>query len=419
MEKNPLDWDNFLPEITHEILSHIPADYALQCKQVSKSWQTFFGHMQEGMIFAIGLYRKEKTNFRLYYATHDVIEQYSRIKKEPKYHNIVKMVHLPPIGYRYHKNPYGKYKDVIVGSCNGLICITLPNGVIGDPVYICNPCTRESVNLPKLTSIGSNSVVVSGFGYYITSEHKVVIVYYPDQNVSVGHVEVYTLGSGNGWRNKGEIKYSLCRSPGVLVEGILYWIDYKATKIVGFNLENEKFTLVPSPPCLCLDKSASNNNLLSVEQSYRLKILKGCLCVVHCVRANKRILFKGSDRIDIWFFMKDDGHGKNLESNKYCHRSWRREFSIANRKIGDELDPFFITEKNKVLLWHYKSNLVCFDCYGIFLRYLPFQIYLLYICHISIVFVHYLSCKPSYFLLYFWFLYIRPDTCNSSVHLFI
>ncbi|XP_026440198.1 F-box protein At3g07870-like [Papaver somniferum] len=103
----------------------------------------------------------------------------------------------------------------LVDSCNGLICFSTSYFselfVSKDPVCVCNPITGEELNLPRLMvdyqpiEICFKVGIASGFGYVpLINEYKVVrICYYGTEALEV---QVYTLGSGNGWeRCKGNI----------------------------------------------------------------------------------------------------------------------------------------------------------------------------------------------------------------------
>ncbi|OUZ99215.1 F-box domain [Macleaya cordata] len=249
----------------------------------------------------------------------------------------------------------------IVGSCNGLICFSVShnsstnNTFVGnDPIYICNPITGEEVNLPTFINNNNNNGrfhwirMASGFGYLPSmNTYKVVrISYNSDLRFGkVGQVEVYTLGSGSGsgWRNKGEISYLLLLdadpSLGVLVDEALHWLDYKKFKIVAFNLVDEEFFEVPSPPCF------QPADRLSF---FHLQVLGGCLCVVH-----KR----SRTRIDIWSLKKKNfsSYGTKDQQNNECNWSWSMEFSIAwkdnFRLFSVNYDPFALTKSGEVLLW--------------------------------------------------------------------
>ncbi|OVA14019.1 F-box associated domain [Macleaya cordata] len=293
--------------INSEIPSRVPAD----------------DESVAGLLFSIGFSKNGNwcSNVQLYYG------EYDEINIDQQYYNntLVSRINHPSFETLFDN-------DLIVGSCNGLVCLSIPR--MNDPVYICNPFTSEYVYLPK--TINEEGFLVSGFGYHrSTDEYKVVRIYYPDQH-SMGRVEVYTLGSGNGWRDKGEIPYSLFASSGILANGALHWLDYKEWKIVAFDLADEEFRLLPSPPCFsCFFPSP----LPCCFDLYGV----GRLCVVHHER---------SERVDIWSLKQENSSW-----------SWSREFSIAWECLDKdgEYEPFAITKNNEVLLWYNGTILSCYD----------------------------------------------------------
>ncbi|OVA16715.1 F-box domain [Macleaya cordata] len=331
--------ENFDLDITSEILSRVPAESVLQCKLVCKTWRNLLRHIKVGLLFSIGFVeacsqiRLNDRKIELYYGEYDEInidddQQYS-------FKSLITRINHPPLENRFDT-------DIIVGSCNGLACFAIPHWGVEDPVYICNPFTKEYIYLPN--SINPQGLIVCGFGYrFSTDEYKVVRIYYhpDDYEQSVGHVEVYTLGSAIGWRNKGEIPYSISvSSSGILANGALHWLDYKEWKIVAFDLADEEFRLLPSPPCFRFGNFTT---------FYQLQVLGGCLCVVHHERG---------ERLDIWSLKK-----KKVKEQEKQSWSWSREFSITWKcldKDGD-YEPFALTKTNEVLLWYNGTILSCYD----------------------------------------------------------
>ncbi|XP_026404878.1 F-box protein CPR1-like [Papaver somniferum] len=236
----------------------------------------------------------------------------------------------------------------MVGSCNGLVCFSIPYTYeVDDPIYICNPNTGEQISLPRFTAMSKNKNnvefkkttyldghIVSGFGYNsVTDEYKVVRIYYAESqslDQPKGQVQVYTLGSGSGWRNVGECPYSLLRfdlsdhvraccvpysnrsaihipTRGVLTNGALHWFD-EDWNVAAFNLADEKFSMLPSPPCFCPGE----------KKFYVLQVLQGCLCVVND---------QNGKSLDIWSFKKESNEwakmfGISCQSDKFIDVYW-------------------------------------------------------------------------------------------------
>lgn len=93
-----------------------------------------------------------------------------------------------------------------------------------------------------------------GFGY-LPSTDKVVRMYaLLGETKNSVEVEIYTVGSGTGWRNLGKFDYNLEISHGVhgaFANGALYWIDMEE-RVVAFDLAEERFRGYSSPPPLPL-----------------------------------------------------------------------------------------------------------------------------------------------------------------------
>ncbi|XP_026433797.1 F-box protein At3g07870-like [Papaver somniferum] len=341
----------FPNEISLDILSRLPFDSVLDSKLVSKSWcktiqnpsfaQTHFRRQQLD-----GRHSDTKVSFlfstieeksRLYYG------EYDENRKKPCMQ--LKTVNFPRIEKRFGTN-------AMVGSCNGLVCFTVSfTHNIDDPIYICNPCIGELVKLPRLTVMARNKnnvefkkttyldgSIVSGFGYNpVTDEYKVVRIYYADPRRSLdppkGQVQRYkysrtVLASVELLSNKKTAIYIPSR--GILANGALYWLD-EAWNVVSFDLADERFSLLPSPPCF----------LPGEKNFYTLQVLGGCLCVVNA---------HDGESLDIWSFKKDNSE-------------WANMFSLSCRSSGF-IDVYWLislTLSGKLLLRSNYKTLVCYD----------------------------------------------------------
>ncbi|KAI3921888.1 hypothetical protein MKX01_005577 [Papaver californicum] len=104
-----------------------------------------------------------------------------------------------------------------------------------------------------------------------------------------GHVEVYTLGSGCGWRGKGTISMTLCRDmAGTYANDAIYWIAEK--DVVAFDLVEEDFRSLPFPPGMV--------NPCQKAEIYGLVALGGHLC-----------LYVDTSRMEIWSLKKRGNKG--------------------------------------------------------------------------------------------------------------
>ncbi|XP_026419488.1 F-box protein At3g07870-like [Papaver somniferum] len=360
-------------EISLNILSRLPFDSVLDSKFVSKSWckaiqNPSFAQIHFRQQQLDGGYSDTKVSFlfstieeksRLYYGDYD--------ENRENLCMFLKTVNHPHIRKRFGTN-------AMVGSCNGLVCFSVPfTHHIDDPIYICNPNIGEQITLPRFSVIARNKknvefkkttyldgIIVSGFGYNpVIDEYKVVRIYCADPRLrSVdqpkGQVQVYTLGSGSGWRNIGECPYSLQRfnssrsvldnceswsdnksaiyipSRGILANGALHWLD-EAWNVVSFDLADERFSLLPSPPCF---RPGEKN-------FYTLQVLGGYLCVVNA---------HDGKNLDIWSFKKDNSEWANMFS-----------ISCQSNEFMDVYWPISLTLSGKLLLRSNYETLMSYD----------------------------------------------------------
>ncbi|XP_026439321.1 F-box protein At3g07870-like [Papaver somniferum] len=339
--------ENLNDDMRLEIFSRLPPLQLLKCKLVCKNWENLLSLQKVGLLFLIEPSLRDR-NLQLHFGDYEEIFSMSRSSGEEfTYQNLTKINH-PAINKRSCV-----LVDMMIGSCNGLVCFCIPHNKIDDPVYICNPITTEYINLPRLLN-HKNGYVVSGFGYHpLIDKYKVIRIHYPRSHdsqgvpITLGSVEVYTLGSGTGWRSIGEVTYDFSRS-GVLANGSLYWLDYKQKRIVAFDLADEEFRLLPTlPPCFNGNKKAT----------YHVKVLGGDLCLVHS---------EPYEPIDIWSFknkeIKTDVHGDKEE--RYQSWSWSLEFRIPCSLLHTKhylYEPFALTKKHQVLLWIHDSAIYCYD----------------------------------------------------------
>ncbi|XP_047943211.1 putative F-box protein At3g52320 [Salvia hispanica] len=140
----------------------------------------------------------------------------------------------------------------IQGSANGLLLLKNP---FRNHLYVCNPITREFVELSgRLTRPREDCY---GIGVSrISGQHKVVYF-----NSKYGECHVYTLESGSTWRRvKGAIPSSdrCLSSVGAFASGNLYWLVSNGWKkfpyVCCFDLETECFSTFPVPLKFIADK---------------------------------------------------------------------------------------------------------------------------------------------------------------------
>ncbi|KAL6195696.1 hypothetical protein ACLB2K_031314 [Fragaria x ananassa] len=156
--------------------------------------------------------------------------------------------------------------EIIVGSCNGLICLAGCGGV-----FLWNPCTGEASKLPKQAFIAYWDHMFYGFGYDSSSEDYKVIL----GSKSTTKIDVFALKKGS-WRNVTSLKdYGELSGQGCLSNGALHWVEKgyeyhnrysSSSSIISYNLAEERF-LVMGRLSFLLDKKYSRIGIGTVGNS--------------------------------------------------------------------------------------------------------------------------------------------------------
>lgn len=162
-------------------------------------------------------------------------------------------------------------KMKFVSSCNGIVCVC---DISGDTIYLFNPLTRMSKELPPVVNNQKPFKFDVVFGFdCVSHDFKVLrIKYQKDDNsqlVSVFLVELYT-SNADSWREIGVsltlpsfVYHPLCPVliSGPVLDGVLYLEGMN--EIVTFDLRDELFGLIPFPDFMKVRKS----NVLDVDGS--------------------------------------------------------------------------------------------------------------------------------------------------------
>ncbi|GLT33900.1 hypothetical protein SLA2020_084530 [Shorea laevis] len=193
--------------------------------------------------------------------------------------------------------PHHSEVNNLVGSCNGLLCLSLIGGSSeSHSLLIYNPFVGEAVRVPPANRF-SNQSEVFGFGFHPrTGEFKVLrTVWYPSLDVyevdDESMVQVFTVGTTE-WRKKGAPPPQLRdEPPEALVEGSLHWVTDVGMGgagvifgIISFELADEVFEEIRHPPCQRFE-----------SRHYTLSVLNGCLSAATLV---------DDLHFDIWVMMQ-------------------------------------------------------------------------------------------------------------------
>ncbi|MCL7049555.1 hypothetical protein MKW94_002035 [Papaver nudicaule] len=314
--------------LIEDIISRLPAETVLDCKLVCRDWLNLIRH---------DLFPEKHLQYQLLHFHHFHNHKYypnATDTDEVKTTKIGFIAGIDETAQDEYNMFYKEFNDRVIttkrinhdilcqagddmiSSCNGLICIV--KYIFNNPVlYICNPITRECVHLPEFAAASESTTnnQAFGFGYDAAyKKYKAVRIVYPEREKNdecVGLVQVYTLGIGSGWRDRGTIAHSLGNmNYGVLVDGALHWLGRNG-QVWAFDLAGEKFSSLTKLPY-------SGDG---VYHDQKLVVLGGWLSVVDI----------HSSGVDIWSFKKI-----KEESDLW---SWSREFSI---ECDYDIFPLFV-----------------------------------------------------------------------------
>ncbi|KAK9740744.1 hypothetical protein RND81_03G057400 [Saponaria officinalis] len=172
----------------------------------------------------------------------------------------------------------------LLGSSNGLLCLSNGDdeGVNGTIFY--NPATRTHHQLPVSDIEFPDTAfccdrTVYGFGYdHVTDDYKLVrVIQFMGDDEFDSEVKVYGLKSGS-WRRIRDFPRGFYltykRAWGFYVNGCLHWVvtrnpEYDGTKlIVALDIGSEEYKIVPQP------------RYSDGEFHMNVGVLKGCLYVL-------------------------------------------------------------------------------------------------------------------------------------------
>ncbi|KAI8005594.1 F-box/kelch-repeat protein [Camellia lanceoleosa] len=238
----------------------------------------------------------------------------------------------------------------IVGSCNGVVCLSDDHICYVHTIILWNPSIRKSFNLPRPSVVFQTHgpfVHSIGFGFdSINHECKVVRVTYVEDgdgfDIVPPEVELYSVSRGC-WQS---ISYCGLQSiipegsPQVYINGAVHWIAYDrktngsfhCSLIVTFNMCDELFRQVFLPDSLAAQ----------CWTNLKINVFGESLCVMHHVWSSAN---KG---YDIWVMEK-------------CGvvESWTKLFAIIDYQ--ESLGPVIGFRKNSEVLLVSSGNLVSYD----------------------------------------------------------
>lgn len=260
MEAIPEGWlAPLAEEIVVVILSKLPVKSLMRFKSVSKRWLALITN--DSSLIASHLHHHSVTN-RLSILV--CADEKLQLGLASYYQDTLLLCNestVEKFDISYHltdRSLIHKYGVKIVGSCNGLVCLSLSE--TGTTVVLLNPATKESRVLPEpimplenKSNFRKRSSVTMGFGF---DRHKkdYKLVRIDRFLLDIEGVQVFTKSS-NSWR---QVRHGLVSTfvvqgfPAVAVNGSLHWLgwDEKMSKscVLSFDLHEEEFYTLATPP---------------------------------------------------------------------------------------------------------------------------------------------------------------------------
>ncbi|OMP07502.1 hypothetical protein COLO4_07287 [Corchorus olitorius] len=315
---------DFVPhEVIFQILSHLPVETLIKCTLVCKEWYALItsssfinAHLAttlaKPLISQPILTRRftDSPNKEHYFLhlNHKSMDTCQAIKKSP----------LKPIENLYPR---------IVGTVNGLICLSDDLFGYTNRILLWNPLVRRSMELPMpnvtYKDFGPYSFIL-GFGFDAKkNDYKVVRLLYPQsEEGNPPKVEVFSVMEKKWRMISGEgIKFCFVE-PGwtqCFLNGRVHWIAYeKNTRgggrnwVVLFDMEDEKFRKMKLP------QPVDTTNPMNVF----ISVTKGVLTV--CSYYSLTLEIEADDRYcDIW------------EKTEYGDsKSWTKLYTVEIDVLG-------------------------------------------------------------------------------------
>ncbi|KAM7503250.1 hypothetical protein LguiB_002154 [Lonicera macranthoides] len=244
--------DYLPPEVLKEIITRLPVKSLLRCTSVCKSWYSLITSPK--FITTHLNHRNNKRNNHILIRNFVDSFEYS-VHRDNETFDKLSTLEFPLPGFFR-----------IIGSCNGLICLSNDEVVAVDHMrttILWNPSIRKYATLPRpsvtFDSHGHYQHTL-GFGFHsATNDYKVVRVVHLMTHIETlpgPKVELYELSTGC-WRriNVGDFKYIVNEGdPQAFLNGVIHWTGYERdgirNLIVSFNMENEVLGAMMVPQSL-------------------------------------------------------------------------------------------------------------------------------------------------------------------------
>ncbi|XP_043712433.1 F-box protein CPR1-like [Telopea speciosissima] len=330
-----------LPQVVMEdILSRLPVKSLLRFRCVCKAWCAL---ISDPFFVKIHINQSLASSSNPSLLLTGLVDLYS-VELNVCEQEVAKKLHLP----------LKALQDItVLGSCNGLLCISISKD-FEDDIILWNPSTRRhqkllftpiEVHVPYKFRVkfGFSRFIGYGFGYEpTTGDYKLVMfaqASFDDGYTWHSEGKVYSLIT-NSWKRIGDMDCCLTtRLPGVLANSALHWIADRVkgpftppSIIVSFDLKNEEFGEVPLP------------EFVDSKFHMTVGVLGGKLCMVCNF---ERVC------VEVWI-MKDYG----------IRDSWEKQFSIkqpSRLRSFMSVSPICYSKNGEIVLAKASGELFMYD----------------------------------------------------------
>ncbi|KAM7497697.1 hypothetical protein LguiA_022111 [Lonicera macranthoides] len=248
------------PELLINVLTRLPVRSLLRCTSVCKSWYSL---ITSPSFIAIHLNRNNQSRLLMVRQYHigmsadNWTEQYTLYCDNDTFDEFTKF------DFPFSK---GKRYFILVGICNGLICLSGDQGTNTSIITLWNPSIRKSITLPK-PNVPCKSPGrlwhCLGFGIDpVTADYKIIRLayhFYDWRLLVPPDVELFKLSSGS-WRNidVGDFPcVTFLHDQQAVLNGVIHWTGSIWNKdsgsrcfvIVSFDMRNDSLGVIKAPSC--------------------------------------------------------------------------------------------------------------------------------------------------------------------------
>ncbi|KAG8364816.1 hypothetical protein BUALT_Bualt18G0038000 [Buddleja alternifolia] len=276
---------DYLPqEVLIKILTRLPPKCLIKFRCVSKSWNSLISSS-----YFISMHTHQAILSKALTSTTDqiIIRRYSKAHNSEVY-----SVHIDNEDFTQDRNIIIEYpfRDVtrfyyrIVGSCNGVFCLS--DDLFGptNSILLWNPIIKRKLTLPmpQATSVDMDYFMfVLGFGFDVqNNEHKVVRIAYVQEDYGYAVppiVEIYALSIGHWNKINAEVPHNCVVEyfwSQVFINGNVHWVAYRNkgknekvdNLIMVFNMSLEVFNEMRLPDAL-VNVLPINLNVIVIQES--------------------------------------------------------------------------------------------------------------------------------------------------------